>query len=61
MSDQSLPRPVARARTPIAWYWWPLWIVILAASLFFFYVVMTPVWIAIRLTAKLSDRAQRRR
>jgi hypothetical protein len=61
MIDPPLPRPVARPRTPIGWYWWPLWMLILGGALFFFYVVLTPVWITIRLTAKLSDLAPRRR
>jgi hypothetical protein len=36
-------------KSPIAWYWWPLWMLIHAAGLFVFYVVFTPVWVGIRL------------
>ncbi len=46
---------------PVPWYWWPLWIGLLALGLLVFYVVFTPVWIGIRLAAWLSERASRRR
>jgi hypothetical protein len=46
--------PVAKPRIPF--YWWPLWMLLLAICIFVFYVVFTPVWIGIRLTAWLSER-----
>jgi hypothetical protein len=49
------------AKSPVAWYWWPFWMMLLAAGLIVFYVVLTPVWMAIRLTARLSDKAATRR
>jgi hypothetical protein len=46
----------AGPKPPIPFYWWPLWMLLLAGCLFVFYVVFTPVWIGIRLTAWLSER-----
>ena len=51
----------AREKPRVRWYWWPLWMVLLAIGLFVFYVVFTPVWIGIRLAAWLSERGGRRR
>ncbi len=45
-----------REKRPIPWYWWPLWMTILAAGLFVFYVLFTPVWIGIRLVSWLAER-----
>jgi hypothetical protein len=45
-----------RAKAPIPWYWWPLWLVVLAAGLFVFYVLFTPVWIGIRLVSWFAER-----
>jgi hypothetical protein len=42
-----------KKRVPL--YYWPLWLVLLAAGLFVFYVVFTPVWIAIRTVAWLAE------
>jgi hypothetical protein len=44
------------AKAPIAWYWWLLWLVTLAAGLFVFYVLFTPVWIGIRLVSWFAER-----
>jgi hypothetical protein len=44
------------ARKPIPVYYWPLWMATLALALFVFYVLLTPVWMGIRLVAWLSDR-----
>ncbi|MFN8186784.1 MAG: hypothetical protein U0R69_06880 [Gaiellales bacterium] len=48
--------PVARPPSRIPFYWWPFWMLLLAGALFVFYVVFTPVWIGIRLAARLSER-----
>jgi len=40
----------------IPFYYWPFWMVLLALGLFVFYVVLTPVWMGIRLIAWLSER-----
>ena len=45
-----------RAKAPIAWYWWVLWLFTLAAGLFVFYVLFTPVWIGIRLVSWFAER-----
>ena len=44
------------AKRPIAWYWWPFWILLLAAGLFVFYVLLTPVWVSIRLIEWFAHR-----
>ena len=43
-------------KPPIPRYWWPLWLLTLAAGLFVFYVLFTPVWIAIRLVSWFAER-----
>ncbi|HSK16726.1 MAG TPA: hypothetical protein VK915_11230 [Gaiellaceae bacterium] len=45
-----------RPKTPIPWYWWALWMVLLAGGLFVFYVLLTPVWIGIRLVSWFAER-----
>jgi hypothetical protein len=47
---------MTRPKPPIPWYWWPVWMALLAAGLLFFYMVLTPVWMAIRAVAWLSER-----
>jgi hypothetical protein len=42
-------------------YWWPFWMMLLATGLVAFYVVLTPVWMVIRLAARVSDKAALRR
>jgi hypothetical protein len=52
----------ARAeRKPIPPYYWALWMATLGLALFVFYVLLTPVWMGIRLIAWLSDRRLLRR
>ncbi|MCC6222431.1 MAG: hypothetical protein IT201_02950 [Thermoleophilia bacterium] len=51
----------AREKPPVPFYWWPLWLLLLAGCLFVFYVLFTPVWIGVRLVAWLAERAPRRR
>jgi hypothetical protein len=46
----------ARARRSIPFYYWPFWMVLLAAGLFVFYVVFTPIWMGIRFISWLADR-----
>ena len=46
------------AKPPIPLYRWPVWMLLLAVALLFFYVVMTPVWIGVRLLAWLSERSR---
>jgi hypothetical protein len=46
------------AKAPVAWYWWPYWMTLLATGLVVFYVVLTPIWMGIRLIAWLSERGR---
>jgi hypothetical protein len=43
-----------KPRIPI--YCWAWWMVLLAAGLFVFYVLFTPVWMGIRLVSWLAER-----
>jgi uncharacterized iron-regulated membrane protein len=41
---------------------WALWWVLLAVGMFLFYVVLTPIWIGLRVLAWVAEfRARRRR
>jgi hypothetical protein len=44
------------ARRTIPFYYWPFWMAVLAAGLFVFYVVLTPIWMGIRFISWLADR-----
>jgi hypothetical protein len=46
---------VTRERKPIPPLYWPLWMLILAVALVVFYGILTPVWMAIRGVAWLSE------
>ena len=46
---------------PIPFYWWPVWMFLLATALLLFYVILTPVWMGIRLVAWVSERSRRRK
>ena len=39
----------------IPFYYWPFWMLLLAAGLFVFYVLFTPFWMAIRTLAWLTE------
>lgn len=41
---------------PVPAWRWALWLAILAPSLVVFYVLLTPVWVAIRVTRWLAAR-----
>ena len=43
-------------KPPVPWWRWALWLAILVPALFVFYVLLTPVWIGIRVTRWLSAR-----
>jgi hypothetical protein len=43
-------------KRPIPLLCWPLWGALLAAGLFVFYVLFTPVWVGIRLVSWLAER-----
>ena len=42
----------------IPFYWWPLWMLILAGAIVVFYGFFTPAWMAIRLVAWLSEHGR---
>lgn len=44
------------AKPPIPLRYWAVWLATLALGLFVFYVLLTPVWMGIRLVAWLSER-----
>ena len=47
---------MSTAKPPIPRYWWPFWMLLLAAGLFVFYVLFTPVRIGIRLVSWFAER-----
>ena len=42
-------------KKPVPGFYWPLWMLILGAALVVFYGILTPVWMAIRGIAWLSE------
>jgi hypothetical protein len=53
---------VRKAKPPIPLWRWVFWGVELAAGMFLFYVVLTPIWIGIRALAWIAEfRARRHR
>ena len=49
---------MSSAKPPIPRYWWPFWMLLLAAGLFVFYVLFTPVWVGIRLIEWFAHRRE---
>jgi hypothetical protein len=45
-----------REKPKIPWYYWPWWMAILVLALFVFYVLLTPIWMAIRFVSWLAER-----
>ena len=39
--------------------YWALWSAILVAALFVFYVLLTPIWLGVRLAGWVADRRAR--
>jgi hypothetical protein len=52
---------MTREKLPVAWYWWPLWMLLLGAGLVVFYGALTPAWMAFRGFAWLTERSLPRR
>ena len=51
-----------KPRPRIPFWRWAFWWVELAAGMFIFYVLLTPIWVGIRVLAWLAEfRARRRR
>jgi hypothetical protein len=40
----------------VPWYYWPFFMFLLALGLLVFYVILTPVWMGIRLVSWLAER-----
>jgi hypothetical protein len=40
----------------VPFYYWPVWMILLALGLFVFYVLFTPVWMGIRLVSWLAEK-----
>ncbi len=51
----------ARAKPSVPFYYWAWWMLLLVAGLFVFYVLLTPVWMGIRLVSWLAERRAPRR
>ena len=45
-----------RAKSKIPVWYWPFWMVCLALGLIIFYVLLTPVWMGIRLVSWLAEK-----
>ena len=52
------PRPPAKP--PVPKWRWALWWTILAAAVFVFYVLLTPIWLGLRGLAWLAEWRSRR-
>ena len=64
MSDRSLWRAEGRSLSDKGWVplrFWILWAGFLAAAVLLFYVILTPVWIGLRVAAWLAEFRARRR
>jgi hypothetical protein len=48
-------------KPPVPVYYWPIWMLILGLALIVFYGILTPVWMALRGIAWLSERPVFRR
>jgi hypothetical protein len=45
-----------RKQPQVPWYYWPFLFFLLALGLLVFYVILTPVWMGIRLISWLAER-----
>ena len=45
-----------KGKPKVPFYYWPLWMVLLALGLLIFYVLLTPVWMGIRFVSWLAER-----
>ena len=53
---------MSRDKPPIPLWRWAMWWVALAVGMFLFYVLLTPIWIGLRVLAWAAEfRARRRR
>ncbi len=49
------------AKPPVPKWRWALWLTILAAAVFTFYVLLTPIWLGLRALAWAAEWRSRRR
>ena len=65
MSGRSVWRPGGRSLEDKGWVplrFWTLWAAVLAVAVVVFYVILTPIWIGLRVAAWTAEfRARRRR
>ena len=50
-----------RAKKPVAWWWWPIWWAALLFADLLFYVLITPLWMGLRVLAWIAEFRARRR
>lgn len=51
-----------RPKPPVPWWRWAIWWVALAAGMLIFYVLLTPLWLGLRVFAWIAEfRAWSRR
>jgi hypothetical protein len=50
-----------KPKPPVAWWRWATWWVLLGVGILVFYVLLTPIWIGLRLLAWLAEFRARRR
>ena len=64
MSGRSVWRPEGRSLADKGWVplrFWTLWAVVLAVAVVVFYVILTPIWIGLRVAAWTAEFRSRRR
>jgi hypothetical protein len=52
---------VRRAKPPVPLRYWALWWIALLVADFIFYVLLTPIWIGLRMLAWVAEFRSRRR
>jgi hypothetical protein len=52
-------RPSLERKGPVPLWRWGLWWSLLGAAVIVFYVLLTPIWLGIRVAAWLADRRAR--
>ena len=50
-----------KEKPPVPLRYWALWLAILVVADFVFYVLLTPIWIALRVVAWLAEFRSRRK
>jgi hypothetical protein len=50
-----------KPKPPVPLWRWATWWVLLAVGMFMFYVVLTPIWVGLRVLAWVAEFRERRR